>query len=553
MSILFLNHSVKQCGVYQYGTRFYEILKTTPKYTYIYCEVSNIIEYYNAINTHTHTHTNIQAILYNYHSSTMPWLKAKTIQKTIKNIAIIHESPTHIFDITFSLNPESPAEYYLPRPIYENVPDILHNNPISTQSIRDFIMTPALNTCSENSAAQNPELLIPIFGSFGFGFEFKGFDKIVELINLNYDAAIIKFVIPTAFFDPHAQTRYNTLYKQCMEKNIKPGIKVYITNEFFTNTDLLHFLASNTVNIFLYDMLRGRSISSATDYALSVKKPLLISDSCMFRHIYSDDICPYKTPIQTCINNSLSIVNKYCSDDYFSNINLINKVNNIMSQIITDNKNPDNTTHGQAHQDLYVLTMLKNKTDGKFLEIGSNHPITTNNTYLLETKYNWSGIMVEYDSRFGPMYETHRPKSKYIINDARHINYINALESISAPYNMDYLQIDLDVDNKSTLDTLELLNNTVFDKYTFATVTFETDIYRGDFFNTRQRARDIFISRGYKLIFPDVCVYWEGGYKPFEDWWAHPDLVDIDIIHKYQINKSLNCDDIKKLLLLPST
>lgn len=525
MSILFLNHNVKQCGVYQYGMRIYEILKQTTEYKYIYCEVSNLTEYNIVLNTHV----NINAIIYNYHSSTMPWLKNKTIQKLLKNIAVVHESPGHIFDIVLSLNPESPLEYYLPRPIYENVDALLRDNPISSPSIRDFIMTPALNNETNNT---------PVFGSFGFGFEFKGFDKIVELINKNYDTAIIKFVIPTAFFDPHAHSRYTTLYNQCMAKNTKPGIKVYITNEFFTNTDLLHFLASNTANIFLYDMLQGRSISSAIDYALSVKKPLVISDSCMFRHIYSDSICPYKTPIRECIINSQVIVNKYCNE--FSNINLINKINKIMTQIIS---------YGQAHQDLYVLAMLKGKCDGHFLEIGSNHPITTNNTYLLESKYNWSGMLVEYDARFGPMYEKHRPTSKYIINDARHIDYVSALESISAPANMDYLQIDLDVDNKSTLDVLEILNNTVLDKYKFATVTFETDIYRGDFFNTRQRARDIFTARGYKLMFPDVCVYWEGGYKPFEDWWVHPDLVDADIIQKYKTETSLSCDDIKKLFL----
>ena len=48
--------------------------------------------------------------------------------------------------------------------------------------------------------------------------------------------------------------------------------------------------------------------------------------------------------------------------------------------------------NGQAGQDKYVLTMLKNKTNGVFLEIGSNHPIKINNSYLLESKYDWKGI-----------------------------------------------------------------------------------------------------------------------------------------------------------------
>lgn len=530
MSILFLNHKVTQCGVYQYGKRFYDIIKGSQTYNFIYCEVESASEYIQLLTEYnssdTTSHNKPIAILYNYHASTMPWLR-KHIQRTLKNIAIIHESRTNMFDVALTLNPEESVECYLPRPIYENVDDLLRDNPISKPTIRDFI--------TNNNGTSSPE--IPVFGSFGFGFEFKGFEKIVELINKNYDVAIIKFVIPTAFFDPDAQTRYNTLYAQCMAKNTKPGIKVFITNEFFSNTDVLHFLASNTANIFLYDTLHGRSISSATDYAISVKKPLLISDSQMFRHIYNDSICPYKTPVRDCIKNSVQLVEKYY--EQFSNKQLIAKINKIMTNTIT---------YGQAYQDLFVAAMLTGKRDGRFLEIGSNHPITTNNSYLLETQYNWSGIMVEYDARFGPMYAQQRPKSTYIIADARKVDYLAALESAKMPHNMDYLQIDLDVDNKSTLDTLELLNNTVFDKYKFACITFETDIYRGDFFNTRQRSRDIFTARGYKLIFPDVCVFWEGGYKPFEDWWVHPDLVNAEVIKKFQTTSSLSCDDIKKML-----
>ena len=43
---------------------------------------------------------------------------------------------------------------------------------------------------------------------------------------------------------------------------------------------------------------------------------------------------------------------------------------------------------GQAEQDKYVLNVLKHKKNGYFLEIGSNHPININNTYVLETQFN---------------------------------------------------------------------------------------------------------------------------------------------------------------------
>lgn len=206
-------------------------------------------------------------------------------------------------------------------------------------------------------------------------------------------------------------------------------------------------------------------------------------------------------------------------------------------------------SYSQAAQDLFVESITKRKMNGYFLEIGSNHPITHNNTYLLEKKYNWRGLMVEYDTSFEELYKMYRPKSLYQLNDARRVHYRKILDDNHFPENMDYLQIDLDVDNKSTLDTLILLNDTVFDKYTFATITFEHDIYTGNYFDTQSISRQIFADRGYTLVFPNVSVFWEGSYKPFEDWYVHPKLVDMDLVNQFATSTSSNVDEIKSILM----
>ena len=48
--------------------------------------------------------------------------------------------------------------------------------------------------------------------------------------------------------------------------------------------------------------------------------------------------------------------------------------------------------NGQSEQDKFVCKILKNKTDGFFIEVGSNRPIRINNTYVLESSLNWTGI-----------------------------------------------------------------------------------------------------------------------------------------------------------------
>ncbi len=196
---------------------------------------------------------------------------------------------------------------------------------------------------------------------------------------------------------------------------------------------------------------------------------------------------------------------------------------------------------GQANQDKFVLTILKEKRNGYFLEIGSNHPVTINNTHVLETKFGWKGIMVEYEESYLPLYKIHRPNSVHIINDATKVDYKNLFETLNMPQHVDYLQIDLEANNGSTITTLQKLDNEIFNAYKFATVTFEHDVYHTNFGNTRIASRDIFKKRGYVCVFEDINnkdtakneVY------PYEDWYVHPDLVDMDYVTRLmEINKT---------------
>ena len=186
--------------------------------------------------------------------------------------------------------------------------------------------------------------------------------------------------------------------------------------------------------------------------------------------------------------------------------------------------------NSQAYQDKFAEQILKQKYNGYFLEIGSARPIINNNTYLLENSYKWKGIMIEKDKRFLKEYKELRPLSHHVIQDAQQINYKSLLTECNAPNNIDFLQIDLDVEDGSTIEVLKKLDKEIFDHYKFATITFEHDIYRGDFFNTRYLSRYIFLSRGYKLVFPDVCHNTHA--VVFEDWYVHPELVDMNYVEK---------------------
>lgn len=190
----------------------------------------------------------------------------------------------------------------------------------------------------------------------------------------------------------------------------------------------------------------------------------------------------------------------------------------------------------QANQDKFILHILQNKKRGYFLELGSSDPIFLSNTYSLEKYFNWTGIMVEYDETFKSKYEIHRPNSIHILQDANTVDYLAVLKDNNYPKNMDYLQIDLEVNDGSTLKSLIKLDNEILNEYKFAVVTFEHDIYRCENKPTvRELSRNIFEKQGYIPVLKDVSNI----YNPFEDWYVHPDLVNMDLVQSF-IAKNLN-------------
>jgi len=280
MNILFLNHTRSQCGVYEYGVRLYDILKDSKQYTFTYKELSNAGDYAQI------PFSEYKVIIYNYHMSTMSWLHHSNITRESINVGILHECAVNLFHHVWNIDPY--AHYGVPRPLIHEFDGMIRS---SNPKVHEFLQ-------------YGQDKNLPIIGSFGFGFTNKGFDKIVSYVNEQYDHAIIKLLMPFATYgDAHGALSTQVAH-HCMEKNTKPGIEIRICHEYFDNHDILYFLASNNVNMFLYDTMHGRGISSVIDYALSVQTPLCISDSYMFRHIYDDSICAYKTSIEDCMKNS---------------------------------------------------------------------------------------------------------------------------------------------------------------------------------------------------------------------------------------------------------
>ena len=180
----------------------------------------------------------------------------------------------------------------------------------------------------------------------------------------------------------------------------------------------------------------------------------------------------------------------------------------------------------QSMQDIFVLSMLNGKKNGVYVEIGADKPKVINNTYLLESEFDWSGVSFEYDADKVLYFNTIR-RNKCICDDATTFDYKFLFEERNYPKQIDYLQLDLD----PAEGTLAALKNLPLDDYRFTAITYETDVYRAGA-DVQDEEIEYLKSYGYELVVRNVAN--EG--NPYEDWWVDPNVVDRAIIDKLKMD-----------------
>lgn len=303
-NVLFVTHRKTQCGVYEFGINTFNAISGSLKYRFIHIECDSLSQLESAIVEHSP-----DFIIYNYHPSVMPWICTKITKGVSKNnlslinitqIGIIHEVTQEISNNATSYRNKyilgayhkrlnSLFDYYIAAD-----PTLLLKNPFVYKTGR-------LLSEYKKTIVEPNQITI---GSFGFATPNKGFEKLVSKVRSEFDEAIIRINMPFASFGDIDGANAKKVANNCRQILVGSKIKLEITNDYLSSEQLLDFLASNSINVFMYDDIKGRGISSVLDFALSVKKPIAISNSSMFRHLL------HSNPEVSCDNNSLkSILN----------------------------------------------------------------------------------------------------------------------------------------------------------------------------------------------------------------------------------------------------
>lgn len=250
------------------------------------------------------------------------------------------------------------------------------------------------------------------------------------------------------------------------------------------------------------------------------------------------------------------------------------------------------SARGQALQDLFVVALTQGKTNGTFLEIGAAHPVHSNNTYLLETEFGWSGTSIDvmnysddltsFEKVWCNFYQNIRGEDwpnvlrieelpeelqkecrelhgyedfvlrynycRHAIDDIPRLqrtwpmlrprtNFVhgNAFDfdyRSLMPY-IDYLQIDID----PPANNLEILKKILLSGLEFGIITFEHDAWRNTVETqmVRAQSRQLLHQHGYQMVVDDVCLLSEHKTPwPFEDWYANPRVIKHHVVKSYQ-------------------
>jgi hypothetical protein len=172
--------------------------------------------------------------------------------------------------------------------------------------------------------------------------------------------------------------------------------------------------------------------------------------------------------------------------------------------------------YSKHYQDLFVLSLYQGKRDGTYFEIGAGDPFVHSNTALLEKEFGWKGISIDNNPGLCYNFKQNR-RNPVICADATTIGFNDLFDKHCVDPIVDYLQIDCDD------ATHDILKNIPFDRYKFGVITLEHDCYRLGT-ETRDEMRELLREQGYVLLVGNVAFT---EIFPYEDWFVHPDVVDI--------------------------
>ena len=243
-----------------------------------------------------------------------------------------------------------------------------------------------------------------------------------------------------------------------------------------------------------------------------------------------------------CIKNE-TYNNLYSNADTIQRYAILKHINSSLKKKYLHNLD---LSKSQIKQDLFALCVARFKKKGYFVEVGAANGIYNSNSFLLEDKFGWKGLLVEPAKIFKKELKKNRKakienrslwsesKKKLKFNETKNkqlstfkyladcdnqkenrklvnsyfvetITLLDLLKKFKAPKFIDYLSIDTEGSE------YEILKSFDFKKYKISTITVEHN-----YGANRGKIFDLLISQGYERKFKDL--------SQFDDWYVLSDF-----------------------------
>lgn len=235
-------------------------------------------------------------------------------------------------------------------------------------------------------------------------------------------------------------------------------------------------------------------------------------------------------------------LNRSVSDSFLEILKISSKQNGVnLDEFLPHSKS-------QIKQDIFTLTVLAGRENGYFVEFGATDGMYLSNTFLLEKRFNWTGILAEpgknwhkslsenrtahlefscISSKSGDtltFQECENPNlsttSKFISTDNRRrkikrsyevqtISLIDLLLKYKAPSIIDYLSIDTEGSEYEILKTFD------FQKYKFRVITCEHNYNE----EVRSKIHNLLTQAGYERVWKNLTRC--------DDFYINPELIHL--------------------------
>jgi hypothetical protein len=172
----------------------------------------------------------------------------------------------------------------------------------------------------------------------------------------------------------------------------------------------------------------------------------------------------------------------------------------------------------QLGQDRFVSMLLEEKRGGTFFDIGAGEPQRISNTFVLERRFGWRGVLCDIGTCGALSIE--RGAGNIVHGDALTLDVGSSFAILQKDGWVDFLSLDLEPPELTFLMLMRIMSHP---EGRFRVACVEHDEYRDGASGEHRRdaMRAIMLRRGYLHVQHVGMRGPDGKANMIEDWWIH--------------------------------